>query len=127
MKDFDRWNEKKKKVHNHRKNKFYHPRDIWWCSLGLNVGSEQDGIGTEFQRPVLILKGLGKKTCLVIPLTTSLNKHPMRIFLGVVDNKKASAIISQIRVIDTRRFVNKIGVASKEIFEITKKTVKDML
>ena len=60
MKDFDKWNEKKKKVHNHRKNKFYHPRDIWWCSLGLNVGFEQDGTGKEFQRPVLILRGLGK-------------------------------------------------------------------
>ena len=127
IKDFDSWNTRKKAIHNSGENKFYHPRDIWWCSLGVNIGFEQDGVREEKSRPVLILKGLSKNTCLVIPLTTSLNKHPMRIFLGVVDNRKASAIISQMRVVDTKRLFRKIGILNKEKFEEIRKTVKGLI
>ena len=127
IKDFDSWNMQKKAIHNSGKNKFYHPRDIWWCSLGINIGFEQDGTKEEKSRPVLILKGLSKNTCLVIPLTTSAEQHPMRIFLGVVDNKKASAIISQMRVVDTKRLFRKIGILNKEKFEEIRKTVKGLI
>ena len=26
-------------------NKFYKPKEVWWCNLGINVGFEQDGSG----------------------------------------------------------------------------------
>ena len=51
----------------------------------------------------------------------------MRIFLGNVENKNASAIISQIRTVDTKRFVNKIGKISVEKFEEIRKAVKDLI
>lgn len=126
-KDFDRWNEIKKELHENEIRKLYHAREIWWCSLGENIGFEQDGDGTEYQRPVLILKGLSKNTCLIIPLTASPHKHPMRIPLGLVEKKEASAIISQMRVVDTKRFINKICFVDKKIFETIRKIVKDML
>ena len=117
QKDFDTWNINKKRIHNEGQNKFYHTREVWWCSLGMNVGFEEDGTGTEYERPVLILKGFSKNTCLVIPLTTSLKKHPLRIPLGMVDGKYASAILSQMRIIDTKRLIDKIGFIEKQIFE----------
>jgi mRNA interferase MazF len=76
QKNFDSWNKYKKRIQIERAHKHYHARDIWWCSLGVNVGSEHDGEGSEYQRPVLIIKGLSVNTCLAIPLTASLNKHP---------------------------------------------------
>ena len=126
-KDFDKWNKIKTEIHENEVGKFYHTREIWWCSLGENIGFEQDGNGAEYQRPVLILKGLSKNTCLIIPLTTSSNKHPMRVSVGMVEGKEASVIISQMRVIDTKRFINKIGFADKNIFEVIRKIVKDTL
>ena len=102
-------------------------REIWWCSLGLNIGSEQDGDGEEYQRPVLIFKGFSRNTCLVFPLTTSTHKHKMRVSIGIVDNKKASVIISQQRLIDAKRLVERIEFLDKKIFEQIRKTVKDML
>lgn len=126
-KDFNNWTEIKKKLHETEVARLYHAREVWWCSLGVNVGFEQDGDGAEYQRPVLILKGLSKNTCLVIPLTTSTHKHPMRISLGTIDGKEASAIISQMRVIDTKRLEEKVGFINKEIFEIIRKAVRDML
>ena len=115
-KDFDTWNFKKKDIDENRKTKFYHPRDIWWCNLGLNIGYEQDGKDTDFERPVLVLKSFGKNICLVVPLTTSEKKHVYRVSIGVIGGKHATVILSQIRVVDTKRFVEKIGVLNKEIF-----------
>ena len=123
LKDFDGWNKQKKSLNDIGENKFYHPRDIWWCRLGLNVGYEQDGKDKEYERPVLILKSFGKNICLVAPLTTSKNTHPYRFPIGLVDGKEATAILSQIKVIDTKRFVEKIAVLDKAIFaEIQKST-----
>jgi mRNA interferase MazF len=126
-KDFSIWNIQKQDIHNLGKNKLYRSRDIWWCNLGINIGFEQDGTGERNGRPVLILKGLSKNICMVIPLTTSLKKHSMRICLGKLEGKDASAIISQIRVVDTKRFVNKIGKLEKEKFEEIRKVVKNLI
>lgn len=127
MKDFDKWNSEKKNLHENGENKFYHPRDIWWCSLGLNIGFEQDGKDKYFQRPVLIIKGLGKETCLVLPLTTSSKTHKYRVPIGSVTGKESKAILSQMKVIDTKRFVNKIAVLDEKTFEIIRKSVRDFL
>lgn len=126
-KDFDKWNIKKKELHNRADVPFFHEREIWWCSLGINIGFEQDGSGDECRRPVLVLKGLSKKTFLAVPLTTSIKSHLMRPSIGKVEGEEARALISQIRVIDTKRLVRKIGYLDKEVFERMRKTVKDML
>jgi hypothetical protein len=42
QKDFDAWNTNKKIIHTKHTNKLYHKQEIWWCSLGVNVGFEQD-------------------------------------------------------------------------------------
>ena len=48
-KDFDNWNKEKKKINYKNTNRFYHAREIWWCSLGVNVGFEQDGTNADYQ------------------------------------------------------------------------------
>lgn len=125
-KDFDTWNSKKKDIQENGNNKYYHPRDIWWCKLGLNIGFEQDGKDEDFQRPVLVVFGFGKNTCVVIPLTTSNQEHKYRMSIGLIDGKEAKAIISQIKVVDTKRFIEKIDVLDKEIFGKILKSVKGL-
>ena len=56
QKDFDKWNEKKKQIDAKGCGPFFHEREIWWSSLGFNVGFEQDGKGEKFGRPVLVFK-----------------------------------------------------------------------
>jgi mRNA-degrading endonuclease toxin of MazEF toxin-antitoxin module len=126
-KDFDAWNEIKKDIDDFGKSKFYNVRELWWCTLGLNVGSEQDGSGDNCRRPVLVLRGLSADTCLIVPLTTSAHKHPMRPSIGTVEDKEAHALLSQMRVIDTKRLVRKIGRLDKNIFKNIRKAAKDML
>ena len=69
---------------------------------------------------------MSKDTCYVIPLTGSSQKNKNRISIGLVDGIEASAIISQIRLIDTRRLVEKIGFLDKSKFNEIRKAVKDL-
>ena len=71
QKDFDIWN-KQKKLLNIRNitNLYFSERQIWWCSIGCNIGSEIDGKHINFERPVLILKKVNKAQFIGIPLTS---------------------------------------------------------
>lgn len=127
MKDFDKWNSEKKKIDNDLFTGFYYPREIWWCSLGINVGLEQDGEHNKFQRPVLIVKGFSKNTCLIAPLTTSDSENKYRVGIGLVAGRTCKVILSQLKTVDVRRFSKKIGVLDKKIFMDIKKHIRDML
>ena len=123
-KDFDKWNVDKK-LTQEEKPRLYTVREIWWCKLGVNVGFEQDGGGQLFLRPVII-RSFGPGTCVVVPLTTSERKHPLRMQLGTVQGKSASATLSQLRVIDTRRLVEKIEFLNKNTFNVLRKAVRNL-
>jgi len=125
-KEFDKWNEVKKKT-NAEEHRLYTVREIWWCQLGVNIGTEQDGSGERFLRPAIVLRGFGPDACLVIPLTTSTREHPLRVSVGAVEGRFARANLSQIRVVDTRRLVEKIGFLEKELFTNIRKTAKGLL
>ncbi len=101
---------------------------MWWCSFGQNIGSEHNGSKKDFQRPVLILKGLSVNTCLVAPLTKSRSEHKYRIKLGMIGGKEASVVLSQIRVIDTKRLSDKsIDTVDEVLFEKIKTKLKEIL
>lgn len=127
QKDFDGWNERKKHIDKLNRNKLYHERDVWWCSLGINVGYEEEGTGLYGERPVLVLKGFSVQVCLVVPLTTSMKKNKYHVGIGLVGKKNAFAIISQIRLVDTKRLVDKICRIENDIFEDIRKAVKNMI
>jgi len=124
-KSFDDWNRQKKKVQEEQK-RFYSVREIWWCKLGVDIGSEQDGKGENFLRPCIIVRGFGADTCLVVPLTTSIKQHFLRVSVGVIDGKEAKANLSQLRLIDTRRLVEKIGFLGKDTFSELTKRIRDL-
>ncbi len=52
QKEFDTWNIHKKEIEENIPTYFVNKREIWWCSLGVNVGGEQDGVGEFFERPM---------------------------------------------------------------------------
>lgn len=122
-KDFDSWNNKKKQTHAEQP-RLYTVREVWWCRLGVNIGSEQDGSGNFFLRPVVVIRGFGADTCMVVPLTTSPHQHPLRIPIGTIQEKEAMALLSQVRVVDTRRLVEKVGFLDQKAFGRLRKAAK---
>ena len=127
QKDFDGWNSIKKEVHNTVKAPFYREREIRWCRLGVNIGFEQDGTGDEMSRPVLILKAFSRNVCIVIPLTTSEKKNLYHVAIGEMGGRKSFAIISQLRLIDTKRLDQKLAILDKVTFEVIRKATRAML
>ncbi len=125
-KDFENWFRNKEKLNQENQPPFYHEREIWWCALGVNVGSEMDGTGKNFDRPAII-KGFSRYTCLVVPLTASDKRHKLRPSVGLIDGREAKALLSQLRIIDSRRLIRKIGYLDERIFEDIRKTAKDLL
>ena len=51
----------------------------------------------------------------------------MRPLIGLIEGKEARALLSQIRVIDTKRLVRKVGYLDKVVFNSIRKAVKDLL
>ena len=130
-KDYDEWH-KKKKILNERKdidNIFFREKEVWWIALGVNIGFEQDGKGEEFRRPVLILKKFNKYLVLAVPITTKVKKdNKYYISCSVAgDAIPRMAIISQVRPIDTKRFIDKLGVADDDSYIKIKNAIKAML
>lgn len=130
-KDYSDWH-KKKSALDERKDIdiiFFREKEVWWVALGLNIGFEQDGKGTEFRRPILIVKKFNKYAVLAVPLTTKIkngNKYYVSCDM-MGDTLPRMAIISQVRLVDTKRFIDKLGVASEDSFHQIKNAIKAML
>ena len=126
-KDFDKWNTKKKDLHGRQDNLFYHEREIWWCALGVNIGSEQDGTGENFDRPVVIIRGFNKSVFFAVALTGKKKPGRYYFYVGEVEGKEASAILSQSRLMDTKRLVRKMGVLDEKVFHELKNALSEAL
>mgnify|MGYP001608702584 CR=1 FL=1 len=123
-KDFEGWNEKKKKLHSKQSNLFYHEREIWWCSLGVNIGFEQDGTGKNFDRPIIVIRGFNKNIFFAVALIGKRKTGKYYFYVGKIENKEASAVLSQARLIDAKRLIRKIGVLDEKVFNNLKGELK---
>ena len=126
-KDFDGWNEEKKHLHrNSHRPSFISEREIWWCSFGVNIGREQDGGGSNFERPSLVLRVLSPDTFVALPLST--RKRLERFQSKVThDDVSGFALLDQIRVVDIKRLRRKVGTVSQEEFGAILEKLKKIL
>jgi hypothetical protein len=69
MKDFEIWHKIKNGIEKKEFRINFQIRDILFCSIGENVGFEQDGRGEEFLRPVAVIKKFNKQIFWGVPLT----------------------------------------------------------
>ena len=83
--------------------------EIWWVSLGENIGSEINGKSNLFSRPVIIYQKLAHGFYFVIP-TTSQHKTGSW-FIGFRHHGKSmTACLHQARAIDYRRLSSRMGM-----------------
>ena len=121
-KDFDNWNELKKKIdlENNKPDKFPKKGEIWMCSLGKNIGYEQNGSGDSFSRPVLIIKKFNNQMFLCVPLSTK--QKDFDFYYNYIDpnNQKVSVILAQIKLISVKRL-------KRKLYEFEEKQLKEIL
>jgi len=124
-KDYKNWHILKENINNKDKEIYFKEREIWFCYFGCNIGYEQDGKGNKFLRPVVIIKKINKKIFIAIPLTTKI-KNLKYSYNFNFNNKENCAIIYQIKLMDKKRLLTKIGKLSNENFINIKNSLKQM-
>ncbi|NOS67099.1 MAG: type II toxin-antitoxin system PemK/MazF family toxin [Candidatus Peribacteraceae bacterium] len=117
-KAFDAWNIVKKRIDskNIGTEVFFHEREVWWCSVGLNIGVESDGKNAHFERPVLIFRKFNGHMLWVVPLTSK--QHEGVHFYRISHDRGASfACLSQLKTISSKRLLRKIGMIAENEFD----------
>jgi mRNA-degrading endonuclease toxin of MazEF toxin-antitoxin module len=122
LKEYIYWIYKKIKLNERVRSVQINEKEIYWCSLGENIGDEENGKGNDFRRPVMVFKKFNNSICWAIPMTTKNkdNKYYVKVSLN---STIQSAMISQMRLLDTRRFDEKIGFINQEDFNSVKKSI----
>ena len=127
QKDFDTWNEKKKNINcKETLPPMFKERDVWWLSVGVNVGFEEDGKHENFVRPVLILKKFNRMLFFGIPLSRQIKDNPY-YFKITLKGHVVSVLISQVRVYSSKRIWNKIGELDSNDYDKVIAYLKDKL
>lgn len=133
MNIFDNWNRQKKQLHYGELPEFYvNQREIWYTKMGQNIGFEQNG-KRNFERPVLVLKKVGNLFFVVA--LTSKGDSDNRFYHKFTDLKlhnpryleSSYAILSQVKAMDKRRFLERAGYVSKKEFNLIKEKLKALL
>ena len=115
-KDFEAWVNLKKELDRIKNSPSFEERQIWWCSIGLNIGHEENGKSELFSRPILVVRKFNKHLFLGIPLTSKIkdgNKFYHKIFLK---DREQSVMLSQFRVLESKRLTTLIGKLSDDQF-----------
>ncbi len=121
IKRFLEWIGVKQSLHEHDiRPPYFKEGEMWWTHVGENVGSEVNGNGKQFTRPVIIYRKLGSKTFLAIPTSTKKKEGTWYVSFrhkGIDE----TALLSQIRVISFKRLKEKIGELDTEDMKKIKK------
>ena len=114
---FIKWTKLKFTLHTLTDISFYfHDKEIWWASLGQNIGSEQNGKNVNFERPVLIFKKFNRQTFLGVPISSQLKNSPYH-YIFDKDDRQYCLNFSQIRVLSSKRLLRRVGMMNAIDFQ----------
>ena len=126
MEEYDKWNEIKKDTQIDKKLRLFKRRDIFFIKMGQNIGYEQNGKGSNFVRPIVVLKKITNNMFIGIPLSSQI-KYGSWFYEFEFNTKnrisKNIAIIPQLKMYSSQRLLNKISVMPKEKFNELKQKV----
>ncbi|MEI8223497.1 MAG: type II toxin-antitoxin system PemK/MazF family toxin [bacterium] len=127
FKKFKTWFLLKEKLHAiHAKPPYFNESDIWWCSMGENIGVEVNGKSELFSRPVLVLRKLSRESFLGIPLTSQEKKGTW--YVPITQGKSVSyALLNQVRLLSTKRLSSKMGSLDEIDFNKVKSGFIDLI
>jgi mRNA interferase MazF len=125
-KDFSGWHHLKARLDASHNAPTFQEREVWWCSIGVNVGQEMDGKNQFYNRPVLIARKFNAHIFLGVPLTTQIKQNPY-YHLIQFKGRDQCVMLSQLRLWEGKRLTHKMGKLPKDQFFTVRKALKDML
>ncbi len=124
---FVEWTKLKVRIHISEIKFFPRERQVWWVSIGQNIGVEINGKNDNFERPILIIKRYNNDACLVVPLSSRIKVGSFYYHFLSQNGVISVANLSQIRTLSTKRFVRKIGKVSENDFLKIKELLKNSI
>ncbi|MCX6790067.1 MAG: type II toxin-antitoxin system PemK/MazF family toxin [Candidatus Kaiserbacteria bacterium] len=119
QKDFDGWNKEKKRLNFVGVSAMPFPKKqwVWVCSLGVNIGFEQNGTSNEFERPVVVVKKFNNQMYWVVPLSSK--QKSFDFYYNFTDplGNPVALISSQLRLVSIHRFKREMYRLSDADFE----------
>lgn len=125
-KNFTAWHKIKKDIEQCTKVPLFREREIWWCSIGINVGFEEDGKNANFERPILVLRKFNREMFWGISLSSK-NKTGMYYHTLQLHQKEATVLLSQMKTISSKRLIRRIGKITDVQYNEIKKKVIDII
>ncbi len=127
MKNFDKWNEVKKRTEQKQDVAYFREREIYWANIGQNIGYEQNGKGEDFMRPLLVFRKYSNKLFCGIPLSTSIREGSFFFNFQFLQDKSSCALLVQAKTFDVKRLDRKIGMMKKEDFKQLDEKIKELM
>ena len=139
--DFNKWNTLKKGIDG--KDKWVRPEDgeVWWCTVGRNIGVEQSCREGDFARPVLVLRSFGPRMFWGLPITSSdphgtkaashfffnIEGMPYEGPTGELKTLHGFLALSQLRTFDNKRLLRKIMTMESGAFKGIREKVRSLI
>ena len=108
-----------------RRNIYFKEGEVWWYSVGLNIGEEEFGKGPTFERPIFIFKKFTKNSFLGLPLTGSEKEGSWYVQIAI-KGRGSSVMLNQARVFDRKRLRRRIMVANQREVELIKAKFREL-
>ncbi|PIT90606.1 MAG: hypothetical protein COU22_01245 [Candidatus Komeilibacteria bacterium CG10_big_fil_rev_8_21_14_0_10_41_13] len=124
--DYKKWHILKSSIEKSYKQQLFKEREIWWCSLGANVGFEQDGKNDNFEKPVLVLRKFNSSMFWGLPLTSQ-PKKGRYYFSFYFKDREITIILSQLRILSFKRMIRRVGKVNVTKFNDISCRFKDLL
>lgn len=121
-KDFSQWHSIKTIIENEHHPPLFREQEIWWCSLGTNIGFEEDGKSTLFERPVLVWRKFNRELFWGLPMTSKKKEGRFYYSFPLHDHDR-TVIISQLRVLSAKRLIRRLSKLSDHHFVLLDQSV----
>ena len=124
---FVEWTRLKIKLHTVDRDIYFREGEIWWASLGVNIGHEQDGKNENFERPILVLKKFNQHVLWAVPLTSQIKENNPYYFKYILGGEAYAAVISQLRLVSSKRLRRKIGMFLDNDYKKVREEIKKLI
>lgn len=105
---------------------FFCEREIWWASIGSNIGFEEDGKHELFERPVLILYKFNLELFWALPMSSK-QKVGKYYFPCFFNKERYVILLSQLRLLSSKRLTRKIRTLSETEFNQVRTRIREWL
>ncbi len=126
-KNFDKWFPRKKRLQQRDGPIHFREGEVWWCSLGVNLGTEMDGKNDFFERPVIILRRFGDHDLVVVPTTSQKKVGIFYFSISDVYGMSITVLLSHPRFISNKRLLRQYTSISEEMLRVVKKAIVSLI